>query len=108
MRLELIQSHIDNEWTPTLTTMMIELAEGVASHKMFKYVREKDDLVQNGLVYLLKIWKKFDVEHASANPFGYFTQSLFREYVKIYTRETKRNSRFVQMIDDGDYDHDSY
>ena len=106
MRNELIQSVALNKWTPSLTNMMIELANGVSTHYIFRGVEDRDDMVQHGLEHLLKIWHKFDTTHSSNNPFGYFTQSLFREYGKYYGKAIKYNQRFIST-DNGDYG-DSY
>lgn len=77
--------------------MMSDLAKGVAHHRVFRYVPDKQDMIQDGLVHLLEIWSKFDPNHASANPFGYFTQALFRHYTKYFTKEVERNKVIVSL-----------
>lgn len=94
---QLILSSQQGEWTKPLIVMMTAIAKGVAYHRVFRYVPDKQDMVQDGLMHLLEIWGKFDPTHPSANPFGYFTQALFRHYAKYFTKEVERNKVIVSL-----------
>lgn len=104
MRDELIKSSAQGKWTIELTNIMMDLANGVAHHQIYKCVNDKEDMIQDGLCHLLQIWYKFDAEHASGNPFGYFTRSLFRHYTKYFNKAIKRNKRETTVDDSADYD----
>jgi len=102
LQAELIESAAQDKWTKQLTAMMQQLAKGVSQNRCFRFVPDKEDMVQDGLLHLLTIWKKFDCNHPSANPFGYFTQSLFRHYSKYFTSEVERN-KVITLTNDGEF-----
>lgn len=88
--IALHQSKQNGAWTAPLTKMMMELAQGVANHHIFRSYPYKSDLIQDGLVHLIETWTKYNVDK-SDNPFGYFTHCLFRRYNKIMKKEFKKH-----------------
>lgn len=97
MHAEFVLSILADKWTPGLTSMMQELASGVAHNKAYKCVSEREDMIQDGVLHLLTIWRKFNPAHVANNAFGYFTQALFRHYTKYYTKQIKREKCFTSI-----------
>jgi hypothetical protein len=87
MTAELILSQQSGVWTERLTAQMRRLARGIAHHDFFIRYCDREGLIQSGLLHLLEIWQNFDITRPSANPFGYFSLCLFREYSRITRNE---------------------
>lgn len=97
MLAELVTSQQQGTWTPALTRQMMLLAAGVARHEYFKRFNPRDDLVQNGLLHLLEVWRNFDTTRTNANPFAYFSRCLFRAYA-AYTAAEYQQSNIRQSL----------
>ena len=108
MHDELVLSIKNNEITDNLCSMFVELANGVAHHRLFKNYSNKEDLAADGVLHLLEVWKKFDITNIAINPFGYFTKCLFRYYMKLLTKEIKYNQLIVSNSDIEDFINEYY
>ena len=89
MNSELAISQQQGSWTAALTDQMRRLARGVAHHDFFIRYSDREGLIQSGLLHLLEIWNHFDTTRPNANPFGYFSKCLFREYARVTNIEYK-------------------
>jgi hypothetical protein len=96
MLQQLSISRITGCWTPELTQMFQLLCANIAHSRAFIQHRDREDLIQEGLVYLLEIWTRFDIDRVDPNPFGYFTKCIFRRYSKII----KTNVEYTQFLTD--------
>ena len=89
MNAELEKSQQQGSWTAELTDQMRQLARGVAYHDFFIRFSDREGLIQTGLLHLLEVWQHFDTSRPGANPFGYFSKCLFREYTRATNVEYK-------------------
>ena len=70
-----------NLMTPTLTTMLIKMVAGVALHQRWRRYTDSyiEEMKGDAYLRLVQVVDKFKPEKSS-NPFGYFTQVIWRTF----------------------------
>lgn len=91
-----------------LGKIVLELATNMAKRYNFMNYTHTDMFISDSIMLGLHLAKTFDVNHPSANPFSYFSFSMFRVNAGIITREKKLLEGKYKYIAQLDLDTSAY
>lgn len=91
-----------------LGKIILELATNMSKRYNFMNYSYTDMFISDSIVLGLHLAKTFDVNHPSANPYSYFSFSMFRVNAGIITREKKLLEGKYKYIAQLDLDTSAY
>lgn len=91
-----------------LGTYILELATGLSRRYNFRYYTFVSEMVSDAVILGLRLSKTFDVSHPSANPFSYFSFSMFRSFMSNIKYEKKQLAGKYDYVLQLDIDTSAY
>lgn len=83
---------------------IIKIANGLANKHNFRNYTWKDEMISDGVLAAVRAINKYDpvrmTQNGEPNPYGYFTQCIYWEFIARINNEKKQNDIKVEILKD--------